>query len=173
VALASLACPACAVWGTAFAGPATKRAPAQSETQAPPPAPPSAAPEPRAETATSSAIRLFAGVEEAWAVSDVERLTSFLDTTAVRISIKPGAPLTSALTRVAAAFLMQDQLRLVHTKEFQITRLECEKKRRVCRAIAIWTGDWGGRQGTRALRVTLVAQGKANRWLLTEIRAED
>jgi len=140
---------------------------------APPPAPAVTAAEPRAEAASLSAIRLFAGVEEAWASTDVERLTSLLDTTAVRIAIKPGAPLTSALTRVAAAFLMQDQLRLVHTQEFQVTRLDCDKKRRVCRAYAIWTGDWGGRLGTRAVRVTLVAQAKAGRWLLTEIRAED
>ncbi len=130
-----------------------------------------AAPEPG--MAPASATRLFAGVEEAWAASDAERLTSFLDTTSVRIAIKPGAPLTSALTRVAAAFLLQDQLRLVHTQEFLVTRFQCEKKRRVCRALAIWTGDWGGRQGTRAVRVMLTAQGKGTRWLLTEIRAED
>ena len=146
---------------------------AQSEAQPSPPPAPAAAPEIRADMATVSAIRLFAGVEEAWASADVERLTSLVDTTAVRIAIKPGAPLTSALTRVAAAFLMQDQLRLVHTQGFQIKRFDCEKKRRVCRAFAVWTGDWGGRQGTRAVRVTLVAQAKSARWLLTEIRAED
>jgi hypothetical protein len=120
-----------------------------------------------------SAIRLFAGVEEAWAASDAERLAALLDTTAVRIAIKPGTPLTSAQTRVAAAFLLQDQLRLVHTQAFQVTQLNCDKNRPVCRAQAIWTGDWGGRQGKRAVRVTLVAHSKANRWLLTEIRAED
>ncbi len=167
-----LACLACLVSSAAAAGPPAGRAPAQSEAPAPPPGTPAAS-EPPAESRLSSAIGLFAGVEEAWAASDAERLASLLDTTAVRITIKPGAPPTTALTRVAAAFLLQDQLRLVHTREFQVTRMECEKKRRVCRAFARWTGDWGGRQGTRAVRVMLVAQGNANRWLLTEIRAED
>jgi hypothetical protein len=126
-----------------------------------------------ADQAHPSAIRLFAGVEEAWAASDAERLASFLDTTSVRIAIKPGAPLTSALTRVAAAFLLQDQLSLVRTEEFRMTRFDCDKKRDVCRAIAAWSGDWGGRLGKRAVRVTLTARARAGRWLLTEIRAED
>ncbi len=130
-------------------------------------------PPPAADTAPPSAIRLFAGVEEAWGMPDIDRLASLLDTTAVRISIKPGVPLTSALTRVAAAFLLKDQLSLVRTEEFRLTRFDCDKKRDVCRAIAIWTGDWGGRQGRRAVRVTLTARGRAKRWLLTEIRAED
>ncbi len=129
--------------------------------------------ETRPEAAPGSAIRLFAAVEEAWAASDAERLASLLDTTSVRIAIKPGTPLTSAQTRVAAAFLLQDQLRLVHTQQFQMTRFDCNKKRGICRAVALWTGDWGGRQGTRAVRVTLTARPLANRWLLTEIRAED
>jgi hypothetical protein len=135
--------------------------------------PPPAAAEARAEAGAATPIRLFADVEEVWAASDAERLASFVDTTGVRIAVKPGAPLTAALTRVAAAFLLQDQLRLVRTQGFQITRFDCDKKRRLCRATAVWTGDWGGRQGTRAVRVTLVARPRANRWLLTEIRAED
>lgn len=129
--------------------------------------------QPPADQAPPSAIRLFAGVEEAWAASDAERLASLVDTTTVRIAIKPGTPLTSALTRVAAAFLLKDQLSLVRTAEFRMTRFDCDKKRDVCRAIASWTGDWGGRQGTRAVRVTLTARARANRWFLTEIRAED
>jgi hypothetical protein len=129
--------------------------------------------ETRAETAPGTAIRLFAAVEEVWAASDAERLAALVDTTLVRIAIKPGTPLTSAQTRVAAAFLLQDQLRLVHTQEFRMTRFDCDKKRGICRALALWTGDWGGRQGIRAVRVTLTARPVAGRWLLTEIRAED
>jgi hypothetical protein len=138
-------------------------------------APAAGAPEtpPPAEAGASTAIRLFADVETGWAASDAEQLASLVDTTAVRIAVKPGAPLTAALTRVAAAFLLQDQLRLVRTQGFQMTRFDCDKKRRLCRATAVWTGDWGGRQGKRAVRVTLTARPRANRWLLTEIRAED
>jgi hypothetical protein len=138
--------------------------------------PPAAATQPleaRAESPSGTAIRLFAAVEEAWAASDAERLASLVDTTSVRIAIKPSTPLTSAQTRVAAAFLLQDQLHLVHTQEFRMTRFDCDKKRGICRATALWTGDWGGRQGTRSVRVTLTARPLANRWLLTEIRAED
>jgi hypothetical protein len=138
-----------------------------------PETPPPAEAEIRAEAGATTAIRLFADVETAWAASDAERLASFVDTTAVRIAVKPGAPLTAALTRVAAAFLLQDPLRLVRTQVFQMTRFDCDKKRRLCRATAVWTGDWGGRQGKRAVRVTLTARPRANRWLLTEIRAED
>jgi len=129
--------------------------------------------ETRAETAPGSAIRLFAAVEEVWGASDAERLAALLDTTSVRIAVKPGTPLTSAQTRVAAAFLLQDQLRLVRTQDFRMTRFDCDKKRGICRAVALWTGDWGGRQGVRAVRVTLTARPMAGRWLLTEIRAED
>ncbi len=134
---------------------------------------PGALPPEKGHEESATAIRLFASVEEAWARSDAERLTSLIDTTAVRIALKPGAPLTSALTRVAAAFLLQDQLRLVHTRGFRMIRFECDKKRELCRAIAVWTGDWGGRQGNRAVRVTLTARPTTSRWLLTEIRAED
>src|SRR5439155_821919 len=85
---------------------------------------PSAAPEPRPELGPPTALRLFADVEDAWATSDAERLASLVDTSAVRIAVKPGAPLTAALTRVAAAFLLQDQLRLVRTQGFQMTRFQ-------------------------------------------------
>jgi len=138
-----------------------------------PETPPPAAPEPHADSGSTTAIRLFASVETAWAASDAEQLASLVDTTVVRIALKPGAPLTTALTRVAAAFLLQDQLRLVHTRGFQMTRFDCDKKRPLCRATAVWTGDWGGRQGNRAVRVSLIARHRSNRWLLTEIRAED
>ena len=135
--------------------------------------PPSTAADPRSELGPLTAVRLFADVEGAWAASDAERLASLVDTTAVRIAVKPGAPLTAALTRVAAAFLLQDQLRLVRTLSFQMTRFQLDPKRRLCRGTATWTGDWGGRQGKRAVRVALVARASNNRWFLTEIRAED
>ncbi|TMQ61673.1 MAG: hypothetical protein E6K77_09750 [Candidatus Eisenbacteria bacterium] len=138
-----------------------------------PEAPPSTAADPRSELGPLTAVRLFADVEGAWAASDAERLASLVDTTAVRIAVKPGAPLTAALTRVAAAFLLQDQLRLVRTLSFQMTRFQLDPKRRLCRGTATWTGDWGGRQGKRAVRVALVARASNNRWFLTEIRAED
>ena len=150
---------ACLAWSTlAAAAPETPSAPA---------------PEVRADSGPVTAIRLFSIVEEAWAASDTERLTSLVDTTVVRIAVKPGAPLTSALTRVAAAFLLQDQLRLVRTQSFQVRQFNCDQKKRLCRATAIWTGDWGGRQGNRAVRVTLTAKPVSNGWLITEIRAED
>jgi hypothetical protein len=136
----------------------------------PPPVPPA---EIRADSSPVTAVRLFSIVEEAWANSDTERLTSLMDTTVVRIAVKPGAPLTSAVTRVAAAFLLQDQLRLVHTEAFLIRRFDCDQKRRICRATAMWTGDWGGRQGKRSVRVTLTAKPAPTGWLITEIRAED
>lgn len=136
----------------------------------PPPAP---ALDERPAPHASTALWLFASVEEAWAASDAERLSSLVDTTRVRIAVKPGAPLAAALTRVAAAFLLQDQLRMVRTQGFQLTRFELDRKRKLCRGTAIWAGDWGGRQGIRTVRVALVARPSSNRWLLTEIRAED
>jgi hypothetical protein len=158
---ASIACLAWAATGFVL-GPGSARA-----------TEPSSAPAEIRSEAPMTAVRLFAGVEEAWAQSDAERLTSLVDSTSVRIALKPGAPLTSALTRVAAAFLLQDQLRLVHTREFQVTRFDCDKKGRFCRATAVWTGDWGGRQGNRSVRVSLTARPRMNRWVLTEIRADD
>jgi len=134
--------------------------------------PPAPASEPR-QTAATTPFQLFAEVEEAWGQSDAERLTALLDTTTVRIALKPGAPLTFAVTRVAASFLLQDQLRLVHTRRFQMVRFECDKKRDLCRAQALWSGDWGGRQGSRAVHVAFTARPAAGGWLLTEIRAED
>jgi hypothetical protein len=133
----------------------------------------SAAESPPAESRAPTALWLFAAVEDAWTASDAERLASLVDTTTVRIAVKPGAPLASALTRVAAAFLFQDQLHLVQTQEFRVTRFEFDSGKTRCRATAIWTGDWGGRRGKRAVRVSFTARPRFNRWLLTEIRAED
>jgi len=146
---------------------------ATSSIAAGPTAPPPAPVEPPSAPPPTSPIGLFAAVEEAWAGSDADRLASLVDTTSVRIAIKPGTPVTTAPTRVAVAFLLRDQLRLVHTRSFRMTRFDCDRKRGLCRAIALWTGDWGGRQGTRAARVTLTAHPGAGRWLLTEIRVED
>jgi hypothetical protein len=120
-----------------------------------------------------TAIGLFAKVEDAWAASDTDRLASLVDTTDVRVALKPGAPLTAAVTRAAAAFLLQDQLRLVRTEGFEMVRLDCDVKRRVCRATARWSGDWGGRLGKRVVRVTLTGRPRGDRWLLSEIRSED
>jgi len=126
-----------------------------------------------AETHAPTALWLIAAVEEAWAASDAERLASLVDTTTVRIAVKPGAPLAAALTRVAAVFLFQDQLRLVQTQGFRVAKFEMDPKKALCRATAVWTGDWGGRRGKRAVHVALTARPQNNRWLLTEIRAED
>ena len=125
------------------------------------------------ESSYATAIGLFAAVEDSWAAADADRLASMVDTTSVRIGIKPGTPLATAATRVAVAFLLHDQLRLVHTQSFRVTRFDCDAKRGTCRAFALWTGDWGGRQGTRTVRVALAARPQGGRWLLTAIRAED
>ena len=122
--------------------------------------------------ADESPLHLLASLEEAWLASDAERLASLVDTTSVRIGIKPGVPPAAAVTRNAAAFLFQDQLRLVKTQEFRVVRLEISKKR-VARAVALWDADWGGRQGVRTLEVKLTAIPMTGRWLLTEVRAED
>ena len=90
----------------------------------------------------------------------------------MRIALKPGSTPTSAVTRTAAAFLFQDQLRLVSTRSFRIVRVEVMKKGKA-RAEAEWVGDWGGRQGMREVKVALAAQKSGNRWLLTEVRAND
>jgi len=63
------------------------------------------APEIRADSGPVTAIRLFSIVEEAWAASDTDRLTSLVDTTVVRIAVKPGTPLTSALVLTSVLLL--------------------------------------------------------------------
>jgi len=125
------------------------------------------------ENRFATPIRLFASVEEAWAASDADRVASLVDTTGVKIAIKPGSPLAAALTRGAALFLLHDQLRMVQTRSFQMARFQYDPKNRVCRGTALWTGDWGGRQGVRTVRVALTAKPSSAGWLLTEIRAED
>lgn len=130
-------------------------------------APPVAAPAPPA-----TALRLFTAVETAWAASDAEGLASLVDTTVVRIAVKPGAPPTSALNRVSAAFLFQDPMRLVRTREFRVVRVDVSDKGSA-RATARWVGDWGGRQGIKQVRVTLTAGLRAGAWLLTEVRTSD
>ena len=123
--------------------------------------------------APDSPLRVFASLEEAWLTSDVERLASLVDTTSVRIGLKPGVPPAAAVTRTAAAFLFQDQLRLVKTRSFQVVKLEVPKKG-PARAVASWDGDWGGRLGVRTLDVKLTAvPAGGGTWLLTEVRAED
>ena len=127
---------------------------------------------PSSEHGENSAVHLFAGVEEAWAAADAERLAGLVDTTSVRIAMKPGSPPTSAVTRTAAAFLFQDQLRLVSTKSFLVVKVEVMKKGKAG-AEAAWLGDWGGRQGVREVKVVLAAEQVGSRWLLTEVRAND
>ena len=119
-----------------------------------------------------SPLHLFASLEEAWLASDAEQLASLVDTTSVRIGLKPGVPPATAVTRSAAAFLFQDQLRLVKTQGFHVVRLEVSKKG-PAKAVASWDADWGGRQGVRTLEVKLTAVPSAGRWLLTEVRADD
>jgi len=145
---------------------------ALAETVAQEATPPQAAPLPPSDQGESSAIHLYAGVEEAWAASDAERLADLVDTTVVRIALKPGSSPTSAVTRTAAAFLFQDQLRLVGTRSFRIVRVDATKKGKA-NAEAEWLGDWGGRQGVRQVKVVLTAEKSGNRWLLTEVRAND
>jgi hypothetical protein len=120
----------------------------------------------------ASAIQLFAAVEAAWAVSDGERLAALVDTTRVLIGLKPDAPPATAVTRVAAAFLFTDQMRLVSTREFRVVKIEVPGKG-PARATALWTGDWGGRQGVRRVQVELRGGQAQGGWLLTEVRASD
>jgi hypothetical protein len=144
------------------------------------PAAASASPEPASESGKprwsaedlTSAIRLFAVVEDAWSASDSELLASLVDTTVVKISVTPGTAPTTALTRSAAAFLFHDPFRLVRTKSFQVGRVDVQKKGKAV-ATAVWSGDWGGRQGDRNRQVVLTAMLRGNRWLLTEVRAND
>ena len=136
----------------------------------PPPAE-TAPPVPRVE---DSPLKLFAAVEDAWVASDAERLADMVDTTVVRITLEPGTPPTSAITRNAALFLFRDQLRLVKTKSFRVTRLEvAQKSKQTATAAATWSADWGGRRGVRDLKVLFVAAPVGNRWVLTEVRAND
>lgn len=135
-------------------------------------APPAAAvDDPENETRCVTPLQLFARVETAWFTSDSEGLSSLVDTTSVTIAVKPGAPPTAAMTRSAAAFLFQDQLRLVKTQLFQVTRMSVGKTSGT--AVARWVADWGGRQGVRDVEVNLVATPSGGRWLLTEVRAKD
>jgi len=144
--------------------------PARAETVAQAATPPQ--PPPASDPGEATAIHLYAGVEEAWAASDADRLAGLVDTTVVRIALKPGSPPTSAVTRTAVAFLFQDQLRLVSTRSFRIVRVDATKKGKAS-AEAEWLGDWGGRQGVRQVKVVLAAEKSGNRWLLTEVRAND
>ena len=152
-------------WSALGAVPARAQTPAEAS-------PSEASPSAASGHTLDSAIRLFAHVEEAWGAASVDRLAELVDTTVVRIALKPGSPPTSAVTRSAAAFLFQDQLRLVSTVSFRIVQVEISKKGKA-RATAEWTGDWGGRQGTRDVKVDLAAAISGNRWLLTEVRAND
>jgi hypothetical protein len=154
-------------------------APALADPPPPLAQPPSSlpSPEPPAETVLKvapqpTALRLFAEVEEAWAASDARRLAALVDTTSVRIALKPDAPPTTAMTRSAAAFLFKDQMRLVGTREFRVLRFEVPDKG-LARAQARWLGDWGGRQGVKRVRVLLTAGMSAAGWLLTEVRTSD
>ncbi|HEU4764932.1 MAG TPA: hypothetical protein VFT93_04700 [Candidatus Eisenbacteria bacterium] len=159
--------------GSAAAGPSLCRA------EAPPPPPPPVstpilAPDSRAEThpagPTATPLQLFAAAEEAWGLGDAEALASLVDTTQVRIGLKPGSTPTAAMTRSAAAFLFQDQLRLVTTKSFQVSRVNVGNASAT--ATARWWGDWGGREGVRKLTVTLSAVPLAGRWYLREVRVK-
>jgi hypothetical protein len=75
------------------------------------------------------------------------------------------------MTRSAAAFLFQDQLRLVSTQSFQVLRLNVGGSSAA--ATARWWGDWGGRQGVRRLTVNLSAAPVSGRWWLREVRVKD
>jgi hypothetical protein len=158
--------------GSASVGPSLCRA------EAPPPPPPVStpilAPDSRAEAhgadRRATPLQLFATAEEAWASGDAETLASLVDTTQVRIGLKPGSTPTAAMTRSAAVFLFQDQLRLVTTQSFQVTRVSVGNASAT--ATARWWGDWGAREGTRKLTVTLSAVPLAGRWYLREVRVK-
>ncbi|HEV8129219.1 MAG TPA: hypothetical protein VGQ14_06155 [Candidatus Eisenbacteria bacterium] len=114
--------------------------------------------------------QLFAAVEEAWSSGDADGLADLVDTTSVRIGLKPGGSPTAAMTRSAAAFLFQDQFRLVTTQSFQLLRMTTDTG--ATTATARWIGDWGGSQGMRRLKVTLEAIYVAGRWYLREVRVK-
>ncbi|HEX7077269.1 MAG TPA: hypothetical protein VF363_02475 [Candidatus Eisenbacteria bacterium] len=135
------------------------------------PSPAAAVADSETETRCVTPLQLFARVETAWFTSDSEGLSGLADTTSVTIAVKPGAPPAAAMTRSAAAFLFQDQLRLVKTQSFQVTRVSVGRSSAT--AVARWVADWGGRQGVRDVEVNLVATPSGGRWLLTEVRAKD
>ncbi len=138
----------------------TTSSPARAE--APPPPPPA--------LSNATPTQLFASVEGAWSSGDSEALAALVDTTSVRIGLKPGAQPTAAMTRSSAAFLFQDQLRLVTTRSFQILSLNVNKS--TATATASWAGDWGGRQGVRRLTVRMRAAPVSGRWVLREVRVK-
>jgi len=145
--------------------------PASRAVRAEEPPPAEAPPVARVE---DSPLKLFAAVEEAWLASDADRLADLVDTTVVRITLEPGTPPTSAITRNAALFLFRDQLRLTKTRWFRVTRLEvAQKSKPTAQATATWSADWGGRRGIRDLKISFVAVPSGNRWVLTEVRAND
>jgi len=127
--------------------------------------------EPSPEPSKNSPASLFSAVEEAWLKADGERFASLVDTTAFRIALKPGEAPTAAVTRTAAAFLFQDQVRLTATKAFCVKRFNPTKKGVM--AVAAWSADWGGSRGERDVEVTLTAVRRGGRWLLSEVRAKD
>ena len=147
---------------------------ARGETAAPPLSTPVLSSDSRAERIpllrNATPIQLFAAVEEAWSTGDAVDLAALVDTTSVRIGLKPGAMPTAAMTRSAATFLFQDQLRLVTTQSFQVLRVDVGRD--VSSATARWWGDWGGSQGVRRLTVTLTAAPVAGRWCLREVRVK-
>jgi hypothetical protein len=145
--------------------------PLTASAEAPPPPPQAAAPESRRPILRNTTpAQLFAAVEEAWSSGDADGLADLVDTTSVRIGLKPGGTPTAAMTRSAAAFLFQDQFRLVSTQSFQLLRMTAESEETT--ANARWIGDWGGSQGMRRLKVTLQAVYVGGRWYLREVRVK-
>ncbi len=164
---------ALAVAVLALSGPGLRPPAAHADPPPPPPATAPASPAPAVAAPPATALQLFAAVEEAWAASDAERLGALVDTASVKISVKPDAPPTAALNRVAAAFLFQDPMRLVRTTSFRVLRVNVSD-RGTARATARWIGDWGGQRGVRRVRVELEAAAvRAGVWLLTEVRSSD
>lgn len=147
---------------------------ARGEAPPPPVTTPILSPDSRVELRpllrNATPIQLFAAAEEAWSTGDAEGLAALVDTTSVRIGLKPGSTPTAAMTRSAAVFLFQDQLRLVTTQSFQILRVNAGPA--ASTAVARWWGDWGGGQGVRRLTVTLTAAPVAGRWCLREVRVK-
>jgi hypothetical protein len=153
--------------GAAAAIGAAVAAPAPASAEAPPPAPSAESPPALSSTTPT---QLFAAVEAAWSSGDAETLAALVDTTSVRIGLKPGAQPTAAMTRSSATFLFQDQLRLVTTRSFQVLSLNVGKS--TATATASWTGDWGGGQGVRRLTVRMLAAPVSGGWFLREVRVK-